>query len=130
MHFSCRCGHDISNGGDLLSYVGHLRRDDQSEAWSALFLGDLRSIVAAVRAAPTEDAAFDAIDREMTRRADQADEMERDVYECSGCGRLYIDDVAATALLGYRPEHDGWVLINDELPRDRRRARWATRGST
>lgn len=83
MKIQCHCGATISDGTDSLPQKGHLIADQ--DWFAVLDVIDDRVIAPVASGAVSKEAAF-MLFREIVSKA------SRVMYQCSGCGRLYVDD--------------------------------------
>ncbi|WP_433679446.1 hypothetical protein [Nocardia sp. CA-119907] len=94
MKIHCRCGATIHDGGDGLPTKAHLIPDaNKFDLWDQL------------------DALIDAVadqtmDREQAHnRARELFRVQRPIWQCAECGRLYLDDLHDRRKLHvFRPE--------------------------
>ena len=87
----CKCGHVVSDQTDDLSYKGEVIADQDWEGvWGAI----------ALRYASRSDELVDFITSVRL-------EFSRDVYECQGCGRLWVQEKpGAREFLSFAPEFE------------------------
>lgn len=93
MHFWCKCGNRISDTTDLLSYKAHLLADQDDIDYT--------------------DGIERAVKNERLSREECTDEiilnlqfhyLQRKMYQCSQCGRIFIEDVSGKVFHVFAPE--------------------------
>ncbi|MBU6957068.1 hypothetical protein KRR23_04850 [Pseudomonas sp. CVAP len=121
----CKCGHVIVDQADSLPYKAGLLRDEAENIYwdefhreiknfvAAAESGDLTALMANVcREVPWIHASDYLLDRLTSIHARQL----TTVYECKGCGRLWLDKEAGTRFIPYAPEDDGYRAILSIAP--------------
>lgn len=112
----CTCGHIIADSTDYLPYKGYFRADqDQDEYYSVIDqlaefihareIGEQERFFARHYGGkpPTKTDVKDVITSILARSRSR---LERIMYECEQCGRLWIDYPQGQTMLAYHPEHD------------------------
>lgn len=93
MHFWCKCGNRISDTTDFLSYKAHLLADQDDIDYT--------------------DGIERAVKNERLSREECTDEiilnlqfhyLQRKMYQCSQCGRIFIEDVSGKVFHVFAPE--------------------------
>lgn len=106
MRFQCVCGEVIRDQSDLLPHKGYLRSDEDDFALTDAFEALAASVAAGVPAADVHVS-------EVTLR------FERQVFECVGCGRLYVETERSPSFgvrfTSYLPEGDERGVLRSVL---------------
>ena len=116
----CKCGHVIVDQTDSLPYKASLFRDQAENAfWDEMRL-EIEPLVAAAESQDT--AAIAQAYGEFGPWVNTAENVEgrigsiharrlTAVYECQGCGRLWLEKTAGGGFVSFIPEEGGYQAI-------------------
>ncbi|MCU0494734.1 MAG: hypothetical protein MUD01_24370 [Chloroflexaceae bacterium] len=94
MKIYCECGHIISDQTDYISYKARFVADqDYFDLQEAVEM-HIKELVAAITGSPPEQRSTAAAAEEMVENVYDTirSYMRRAIYQCSACGRLFVDD--------------------------------------
>ncbi|ABA74030.1 hypothetical protein JKA62_26195 [Pseudomonas sp. B7] len=116
----CRCGHVIVDQTDSLPYKASLLRDEVEDAFWEEVNQELKPLMTAAESGDKAviDGAFgefapwvNATDELISRLSSLHIHRTLDVYECTNCGRLWVQKGAGNQFVSYVPEEGGYQAI-------------------
>ncbi|MCU0070008.1 hypothetical protein N8H71_00310 [Pseudomonas koreensis] len=116
----CRCGHVIVDQTDSLPYKASLLRNEVENAFWEEVNHELKPLMTAAESG--DKAVIAEAFGEFAPWVNATDELESrisslythqtlDVYECTNCGRLWVQNGADNQFVSYVPEEDGYQAI-------------------
>ena len=122
MKILCTCGATIYVQRDSLSYVAHFHSNQDMDDIYDAFRILLDKFAEAVKHSTTDDATtYTKIRTEAARDfARISFEFDRNVYQCTNCGRLWVEDIDRHRLHEFEPapEIDKNVLRSVKSPQE------------
>lgn len=116
----CRCGHVIVDQTDSLPYKASLLRDEVENAFWEEVNHELKPLMTAAESG--DKAVIDGAFGEFAPWVNATNELESrisslhihrtsDVYECTNCGRLWVQKGASNQFVSYVPEEGNYQAI-------------------
>jgi hypothetical protein len=123
----CKCGHVIVDQTDSLPYKASLLRDEVENAFWEEVNHELKPLMTAAESG--DKAVIAEAFGEFAPWVNATDELESrisslhihrtsDVYECTNCGRLWVQKGASNQFVSYVPEEGGYQAILSEASGD------------
>jgi hypothetical protein len=128
MKFACPCGHAISDTTDFLPYKGYITPDESWEDWLDTFSSALRDLAdyhATGAVTPWMTKMMNILGARASDHRELLSEtmlqwsakFSRPIYECTECGRLFVDPGSkSNQMLSYKPEDDTRGILRAEFP--------------
>lgn len=128
----CTCGQTIPDQTDNLPYKGHILPDLYHDEFFDWVADQTQSYIGAAREGRTgawltaRGYSQDYIDLKLSDGEVLHDlihtrflRFKRDVYECSGCGRLHVETQEISHFIGYAPDNRKVNAVLNRFPDDR-----------
>jgi len=116
----CKCGHVIVDQTDSLPYKASLLRNEVENAFWEEVNHELKPLMTAAESGDKAVIAeafggfapwVNATDELESRISSLYTHQTLDVYECTNCGRLWVQKGAGNQFVSYVPEEDGYQAI-------------------
>jgi hypothetical protein len=109
MHFGCGCGHSITDTRDFIEYKAALIPDQDHNDLIDHICEEVRRHLKRGKISVEEPSSMEVEDPLFWAVANNLCHYRRTMYQCTECGRLYVDDPADPLRLhAFAPEDEGY----------------------